>query len=217
MQTHSEENYLKAIYKISSQNQGKASLKTIADVLGNNPASVIDMMKKLSDKLWIDYDKSKGAVLTDEGQRLALQIIRKHRLWEVFLKEKLNYNWAQVHEIAEQLEHIRYADLADRLDSFLGYPAFDPHGDPIPDSEGKLPVFVKKNLNEAETDKVYKVIAVADTSSDFLQYLQQLNISIGCTIKICERYAFDGSLLIEINAVHKVSVSKIFADNLWII
>src|SRR6266850_2137064 len=132
MPSFSEENYLKSIYHLSCQSEGKVSVKSIADALGNNPASIIDMIKKLRSKKLIQYDKVKGARLTSKGQDAAILTVRKHRLWEVFLKEKLGYTWDEVHDIAEQLEHIHQNDLADRLDKFLGFPEFDPHGDPIP-------------------------------------------------------------------------------------
>ena len=131
-QTFSEENYLKAIYHLEKQGHRKVSATAIAEELDNNPASVVDMLKRLSDKKLIQYDKNKGAVLTAAGQKVAVLIVRKHRLWEVFLHDKLGYSWDEVHDIAEQLEHIRDYDLPDRLDKFLGFPKYDPHGDPIP-------------------------------------------------------------------------------------
>ena len=217
MQTNSEENYLKTIFKLSKQAKDKVSVKSVADSLGNNPASVIDMLKKLKDKKLIDYDKSKGAQLTTDGLNLALLIVRKHRLWEVFLKEKLNYTWAEVHEIAEQLEHIQHAELADRLDKFLGFPEYDPHGDPIPKANGQLPDASKKTLSEINIGKGCRVVAVKDTSTDFLQYLQHLSIGIGTPLKVIEKIAFDSSVTIEIDENQKASVSKKFAESLMVI
>jgi len=214
MQTHSEENYLKTIYKLSKLNGKKVSLKSIAESLGNNPASAIDMLKKLTDKKLIKYEKTNGAKLTDEGSSLALQVIRKHRLWEVFLKDKLEYSWAEVHEIAEQLEHIKHHDLANRLDKFLGFPVYDPHGDPIPNSEGKLPDFSKKTLAEVDLNIGCRLVAVKDTSIAFLHYLQKLNIAIGTKLKVIEKMEFDGTVMIEIDNNHKTSVSKKFAESL---
>lgn len=217
MQTHSEENYLKSIFKLSKLGNSKVSVKAIADSLGNNPASVIDMLKKLTDKKLIRYEKKSGAQLTDNGLSAALQIVRKHRLWEVFLKEKLDYSWAEVHEIAEQLEHIKHNELADRLDKFLGFPEYDPHGDPIPDAKGKLPNASKMTLSEIEAGKECRVVAVKDTSVDFLKYLQQLNIGIGTTVKVLEKISFDDSVAILINQNEKSSVSKKFAESLLVV
>jgi len=217
MQTHSEENYLKTIFNLSKAGSKKISVKAIADSLGNNPASVIDMLKKLTDKNLIKYEKSNGASLTGTGMNTALQIVRKHRLWEVFLKEKLNYSWSEVHEIAEQLEHIKHAQLADRLDEFLGFPEYDPHGDPIPDSKGRLPDASKKTLSEIEIGKGCRVVAVKDTSAAFLQYLQQLNIGIGTVLKVIEKIVFDGTVTIEISQFEKASVSKKFAESLLVV
>ncbi len=217
MQTNSEENYLKAIFKLSKQSKGKVSVKSIAASLGNNPASVIDMLKKLKDKKLIEYDKTNGAQLTTDGLSLALLIVRKHRLWEVFLKEKLNYTWAEVHEIAEQLEHIHHKELADRLDEFLGFPEYDPHGDPIPKANGELPDASKKTLSEINIGKTCRVVAVKDTSTDFLHYLQYLNIGIGTFLKVTEKIAFDGSVTIEVADNQKATVSKKFAESLLVV
>jgi DtxR family Mn-dependent transcriptional regulator len=217
MQTHSEENYLKTIFNLSNAAMNKVNVKSIADALGNNPASVIDMLKKLKEKKLIEYDKSKGAKLTNSGLNTALLIVRKHRLWEVFLKEKLNYSWAEVHEIAEQLEHIKHQDLADRLDQFLGFPEYDPHGDPIPKANGQVAEAFKKALSDCETGMQCRVVAVKDTSASFLQYLQHLNIGIGTQIRVVERIAFDDSLMIEILPNSSASVSNKFAESLLVV
>ncbi len=162
-QTLSEENYLKAIYLIGKQGNDKASATAIAEALKNNPASVIDMIKKLAEKKLIQYDKSTGAKLTDKGLKASLLIVRKHRLWEVFLHDKLGYHWDEVHEMAEQLEHIRHDNLADRLEKYLGFPEYDPHGDPIPKSNGQMPLIPKKTLAEMEPGKTCQVVGVKDT------------------------------------------------------
>jgi DtxR family Mn-dependent transcriptional regulator len=217
MQTLSEENYLKTIYKLGQLGSSKVSVKAIADGLGNNPASVIDMLKKLTEKSLITYQKSSGAQLTKNGAYAALQIVRKHRLWEVFLKDKLDYSWAEVHEIAEQLEHIKHEDLADRLDKFLGFPEYDPHGDPIPNASGKLPNESKMTLSETLLGHQCRVVAVKDTSSDFLKYLQQLSIEIGTQLQILEKISFDSSLIIKIGNEVKATVSKKFAESLLVV
>ena len=214
--TYSEENYLKAIYHIG-KSESKASLKAIADVLENNPASVIDMLKKLQEKQLITYDKVQGAVLMPSGEAAALDIIRKHRLWEVFLVEKLQYGWDEVHDIAEQLEHIHDEQLAKKLDDFLGNPAFDPHGDPIPAHNGKMPVYASKRLSEVEIGEVCKVGSVRDTSTPFLKYLKQLNVGLGTKIKVMEKMEFDQSVTIIINDGEPKTVSSKMTDNILVI
>ncbi|HZK64908.1 MAG TPA: metal-dependent transcriptional regulator, partial [Puia sp.] len=179
-QTLSEENYLKAIYHIERQGL-KVSATAISEELGNNPASVVDMLKRLTEKKLIQYDKVKGAMLTGSGHKIALLIIRKHRLWEVFLHDKLGYTWDEVHDIAEQLEHIRDYDLPDRLEKFLGFPEYDPHGDPIPKSNGNLPVSRSKPLSALEPGKKIKVVSVSDGSPDFLRYLDKQGIGLNQT------------------------------------
>lgn len=214
--TYSEENYLKTIYHISKR-ESKVNLKAIADALENSPASVIDMLKKLQDKQLITYDKVQGAILTQTGETAALDIIRKHRLWEVFLVEKLQYDWAEVHDIAEQLEHIHDAQLAKKLDDFLGNPAFDPHGDPIPASNGKMPVYASKRLSEIAINQSCKVGSVRDTSTAFLKYLKQLNLGLGAQIEVIDRLEFDNSMVIVINGGEQKTVSSKMTDNILVI
>jgi len=214
--TYSEENYLKAIYHIS-KNENKVSPKAIADALENNPASVIDMLKKLQDKQLITYEKVQGAILTPSGEATALDIIRKHRLWEVFLVEKLHYGWDEVHDIAEQLEHIHDDKLAKKLDDFLGNPSFDPHGDPIPAPNGKMPVYANKRLSEIEAGQTCKVGSVRDTSTPFLKYLKQLHVGLGSAIEVIERMEFDQSMVITIDNGEPKTVSSKMTDNILVI
>jgi DtxR family Mn-dependent transcriptional regulator len=164
----------------------------------------------------IGYDKTKGAKLTSAGKVIAISVIRRHRLWEVFLAEKLAYEWDQVHEIAEQLEHIRSPDLADRLDKFLGFPKYDPHGDPIPSANGEMVSVSRLMLEEAAVGKTYKVIGVKDSNPEFLQYLKRLDIGIGTTITIKEKITFDNSMMIQIGKNRQTSVSRVFSQNLLI-
>lgn len=214
--TYSEENYLKAIYHIG-KSEYKVSPKAIADALENNPASVVDMLKKLQDKLLITYDKFQGAILTAIGETAALDIIRKHRLWEVFLVEKLKYEWDEVHDIAEQLEHIHDDRLAKKLDDFLGNPAVDPHGDPIPAPNGKMPVYATQKLSEVEKGNTCKVGSVRDTSTPFLKYLKQLNLGLGSTIEVLEKMEFDQSMVIMIDGGEHKTVSSKMTDNILVI
>ena len=213
MHTLSVENYLKVVYYLSLKEGEKISPTAIAESLDNNPASVIDMIKKLSDKKLIQYEKSKGVKLTEKGKKTALSIVRNHRLWEVFLLEKLGYAWDEVHDMAEQLEHIHHPDLANRLDKFLGFPQYDPHGDPIPKSNGKIPSLPRTTLLEVNPGSTCKVVAVKDTSSPFLQYLEKLNIGIGTHIKLVEKIDYDGSITIAVGT-RKTTVSQKFAENI---
>ncbi len=216
LQTLTEENYLKGIFRISQAKNIKITLTAIAEELSVNAASVVDMIKKLTEKELIIYDKVNGVKLTGRGSQAALTIIRNHRLWEVFLIEKLGYSWDVVHDIAEQLEHIKHSELADRLDKFLGYPHYDPHGDPIPKSNGEMPNTVTTLLSEIEVGKTCRVAAVKDTSSMFLQYLLQLPVTVGTKIKVLYKIAFDGSMSIQIGKDIKTMVSKKFADSLLV-
>lgn len=216
MQTFSEENYLKVIYNLDKQGVKKVTPTAIGKALLNNPASVIDMLKKLVDKKMITYEKTKGAKLTPNGRVISVSVIRRHRLWEVFLLEKLAYEWDQVHDIAEQLEHIRSPDLADRLDKFLGFPKYDPHGDPIPSANGEIASMTRLMLEEAIIGKTYKVIGVKDSSPEFLQYLKKLEIGIGTPITVTEKISFDHSIVIRIGKNIQTTVSKVFSQNLLI-
>ena len=216
MQSNSEENYLKTIYLQNIQGNDKVSITTLSGALGNNPASVIDMVKKLTEKKLVDYNKSRGATLTESGVKSALLTIRRHRLWEMFLQEKLGYSWDEVHDIAEQLEHVQDENIADRLDKFLNYPEFDPHGEAIPKANGQMPEIKAFTLKKQKIGQACKVVSVNDTSKSFLQYLFRLNIGIGTTIKILEKIDFDGSLILLINNSEKNTISEKFAENIFV-
>ncbi|MFD1257082.1 metal-dependent transcriptional regulator [Mucilaginibacter terrae] len=217
MNTFSEENYLKSIFRLSQMpDVKKISTSAIAESLGNNPASVVDMIRKLTDKQLIEYDKKKGVKLTPHGQKDAIQIVRKHRLWEVFLLQKLGYRWDEIHDIAEELEHIKHPDLADRLEQFLEFPEYDPHGDPIPKANGKMAKTYSASLADGKIGTTYRVAAVRDTSSSFLQYLHKLEINIGTQIKLIEQITFDQSLIISINHTEPTTVSSKFGENILI-
>ncbi|MDN3550591.1 metal-dependent transcriptional regulator [Mucilaginibacter aquaedulcis] len=216
MYTLSEENYLKSIYRLAQQNGFKITPTAIAEALGNNPASVVDMIRKLTEKQLIAYDKKKGVELTPQGLKDAVLIVRRHRLWEVFLLEKLGYHWDEIHDIAEELEHISDATLADRLDKFLGFPEYDPHGDPIPKANGKVPKPYSVTLTDLKTGDTCRVAAVRDTSSPFLQYLQRLDIGIGTNIQLLEKIPFDNSLVISISGRESTTVSQKFGENILV-
>lgn len=212
-----EENYLKAIFSLSNGNKEMVNTNNIAEHLEMKPASITDMVKKLSSKKLVQYEKYKGTSLTSSGAKIALQIIRKHRLWETFLVEKLNFKWDEVHELAEQLEHIKSQELVKRLDSFLGNPKFDPHGDPIPDENGILDFKKSTQLSGLNNNEKGVVMGVNDSTDLFLKYLNKLNISLGTHIKVIDRIPFDQSLEIIIDdASTSVIVSAEVANNIYI-
>ena len=215
MITLAEENYLKAILSISLNEGGKVSTNAIANEIGTSAASVSDMLKKLQEKRFIKYEKYKGVELSESGQNKAINILRKHRLWETFLVNKLGFNWSEVHDVAEQLEHIQSAELIDRLDIFLEHPKFDPHGEPIPTKEGKIPSTNTTPLNELQVNTKGKIMGVSLDEKDFLDYLTKLNITIGTEITLLEKISFDKSLSIEI-AKTKQHISNDVAKHLLI-
>ena len=187
----------------------------IAAMLDTKASSVTDMLKKLSEKDWINYQKYQGVSLTDKGKFNAKIIVRKHRLWEVFLVEKLGFAWDEVHEVAEELEHIQSEKLINQLDQFLNFPSFDPHGDPIPNAKGEIIKIEKQLVSEIEVGRTITCVGVKDTSVDFLQYLNKQNISLGTKMKVLEKEPFDGTLKIEINNSVLVFSDKI-ANNLYV-
>jgi DtxR family Mn-dependent transcriptional regulator len=213
--TTSEENYIKVIYHLSLVSPKGVNTNAIAGMLDTKASSVTDMLKKLSEKELVYYQKYQGVTMTEKGFHSAKMIVRKHRLWEVFLVEKLNFAWDEVHEIAEELEHIKSESLIDKLDSFLGFPDFDPHGDPIPNANGVIKKVNKLLLSEAVINNNYVCIGVKDSSSDFLQYLDKQNIALGSTIKVKAKEPFDDTLTIEINS-KELTVSNKIATNLYV-
>ncbi|WP_281614142.1 metal-dependent transcriptional regulator [Flammeovirga sp. SubArs3] len=215
MFSHSEENYLKTIYHLSAK-QKPVSTNAIAEALSTKPASVTDMIKKLNSKSVIHYQKYKGTTLTPEGEKEALLIIRKHRLWEVFLLEKLNFNWDEVHEVAEQLEHIKSKRMIERLDQFLGFPKHDPHGDPIPDKNGELRDLEAIKLSTLAINDEASVVAVKDENSSLLQYLDKVGIGIGSKIQVTDKIDFDESLEIKIDGRDKKIISALVSENILV-
>ncbi len=212
-----EENYLKAIYSLTERSSpAETSTTAIAEKLQTKPPTVSDMLRKLAEKKLISYEKYKKVALTRNGRQVAILIIRKHRLWEVFLHDKLQFAWDEVHEIAEQLEHIHSEELITRLEKFLGFPQVDPHGDPIPSASGELNIAQRITLSDVDINKSCQVVGVKDSSAPFLQYLQQVNVGIGTKIKVLEKIAFDGSLVISLSKKATISVSKKFADNVMV-
>ena len=215
MNTFTEENYLKAILSLSLLDEELVSTNSIATEMNTSAASVSDMLKKLQEKELIIYKKYKGVSLNKQGKSIAINIMRKHRLWETFLVKKLDFNWDEVHEVAEQLEHIKSEKLIDKLDSFLNYPKFDPHGEVIPTKEGTIPQTERVLLSEIEENTNGIVLGVTLDETSFLQYLNKLEIEIGTEIQIFDRIDFDKSVNICINN-KKQNISNELAKHLLI-
>ena len=216
MHSFTEENYLKTIYYLANRQEGEVSTNALAEMTATRAASVKDMLRKLADKQLIHYRKYQGVRLTDEGERLALQIIRRHRLWEVFLVEKLGFGWDEVHEIAEELEHVRSEELVTRLDTFLGHPQFDPHGDPIPTPAGQMPEMGYRKLSEVGISDNVRLMAVLEHSAEFLQHLDRSGLTLGCAVTIAEINGFDKSVLVQTESGRTVFVSQEVAKNLLV-
>ncbi len=214
MNSLTEENYLKAIYKLVAGEKGAVTTNAIAQKMNTKAASVTDMLKKLSDKKLINYEKYYGVKLTIKGEKIALTIIRKHRLWEMFLVEKLEFGWDEVHDLAEQLEHINSEKLVEQIDKFLDYPKVDPHGDPIPDSNGKLQIQKSALLSTFKKNEVCMMTGVVDHSPTFLQYLAKTELTLGSTIKINDINDFDRSLQIAVNKGKAFFISNEVAKNI---
>lgn len=211
-----EENYLKTIYALESSTTLPVSTNEIARKMEAKASSVTDMLKKLSDKGFVVYKKYQPAQLTDKGRSLALNVIRKHRLWEYFLVEKLNFGWEEVHDIAEQLEHIQSKKLTSRLEHFLGYPKYDPHGDPIPDQYGNIENILDSVLLSIKPHKTAKVMGVKIHNKDFLQYLDKLGIGLGSEIKVEEKQEFDQSIRVTIDGKNSAFISSEVSKNILI-
>lgn len=212
---HSEENYLKTLYKLNNRQVKKVNNTALSKELGLNPATVLEMVRKLFSKRLVRVLPDKSIHLTENGKKKALLIIRKHRLWEVFLTDKLKYNWNEVHEMAEQLEHIESTDMVDRLEAFLGYPSFDPHGDPIPDKNGNIKIKSSISLASAQKGRTYLVINLADTSDSFLDYLGKLNIKPGTKLKLAEQNDYDHSSIILVRK-ESIQLSEKAARNILV-
>lgn len=213
--TTSEENYIKCIYHLQ-QETGLVNTNSLAADINTRAASVTDMLKKLKAKKLLHYEKYKGFKLNEAGKKVALEIIRKHRLWEYFLVEKLKFDWDKVHPIAEELEHISSEELVQRLDNFLGNPSFDPHGDPIPDKNGKIPVINQQCLSEIPLKKSAIVSSVSNQTPQMLEMLKHYNIALGSQITVLKKFDFDGSLEIKVAKQNACIVSEQVAKNVFV-
>jgi len=216
MITHTEENYLKAIYKISEKNKQSVSTNAISERISTTAASVTDMIKRLSSKALVNYERYKGVTLTEDGNRHATNLIRKHRLWEVFLVEKLGFQWDEVHELAEELEHIQSEELANKLDSYLGNPKFDPHGDPIPNAEGKFTLRAQTPLTAMGVETQGTLIGVKVHDKPFLSHLNSLKIKLGTKLNVLSNNNYDGSVTVLIDEEKEATLSHKVANNLLI-
>jgi len=214
--SQTEENYIKEIFKLSENKAGHIATNAIADAKQTSAASVTDMVKKLATKGYVDFIPYTGSKLTGSGNEIAKTLIRRHRLWEVFLVEKLNFNWDEVHYLADQLEHVQSEALTERLDHYLDYPKVDPHGDPIPDSTGHIDYITTQKLIDLEKNEEAVLVGVAEHSTDFLHYLDRVNIALGSKLKIIEIYAFDESMNILLNDEKDLIVSKQIAKHLFV-
>ena len=213
--TLAEENYLKTIFHLERKLKSEVSTNALAERMQTRASSVTDMMQKLADKKMLVYKKYKGVQLTEKGKKAAAYVVRKHRLWEVFLVDKLNFHWDEVHEIAEQMEHINSVELIKRLDAFLGHPDFDPHGDPIPDKDGNIKKAEKRLLSELIKNQIGICVGVKESSPEYLQYLDKKKISIGTKINVLGKEFFDGSMMIQAGR-DQFFVSKQIAENLYV-
>lgn len=213
--TTSEENYIKAIYHLQKAD-GMVTTNELAAELQTKPASITDMMKKLKAKKLLNYQAYQGFRLNGDGTKVALAIIRRHRLWEFFLAEKLKFSWDEVHEVAEELEHVSNKKLIDKLDEYLGFPRVDPHGDPIPDANGKIEISKKICLTELPLNTMATVVSVGDQSSEILELMEHKKIAIGTKLEIKKKFEYDNSLEVKINRQPLLTISELLAKNIFV-
>ncbi len=218
MLSQTEENYLKVLFIISSNKLGKfeAGTNELAAKLGVKPATANDMLKKLKEKELVSYEKYGKIFLTDKGKKLAIEIVRKHRLWETFLYDKLEFKWDEVHDIAEQLEHVNSVQLIEKLDKFLGHPKFDPHGDPIPNAKGDILIENRITLSKIIVGQNCTMVGVKDNTNSFLQCVMKLGLKINCNIKVVEKEVYDASMQIEVNET-VYTVSEKITENIFVV
>jgi DtxR family transcriptional regulator, Mn-dependent transcriptional regulator len=211
----SKENHLKSIFHLQHE-QGIVTTNALAAALQTRPASVTDMLKKLKNQKLLLYERYKGFKLNNEGKKAAIQVIRKHRLWEYFLVKKLQFGWDEVHEIAEEMEHISSKKLVDRLDAFLGFPDTDPHGDPIPDSTGKFSQTKQPSLSEMPLNKIVRVSGIARQTTEMLEVLQYNHIRLGTRLEVRKKFPFDDSVEVRIRNRPPVTISAQVAKNILV-
>ncbi len=210
-----EQNYIKAIFHLQQAN-GSVTTNELSARLITTPASVTDMLKKLKAKELLNYEPYKVFYLNGEGNKIALDIIRRHRLWEYFLVEKLAFGWDEVHEVAEELEHVGSKKLIDKLDAFLEHPKFDPHGDPIPDINGKMSIVQQVSLMDLPPGKQAQVTSVGSQSTELLELLSHKNITLGTKLEVQARFGFDNSMEVKIKDLPPVNISEQLAKVLFV-
>ena len=211
----SEENYIKSIYHLQQQT-ATVTTNSLANELRTKPASVTDMLKKLQTKKLLEYEKYRGFKLNATGNKIALNIVRRHRLWEFFLVNKLGFEWDKVHDIAEELEHVSNVELIKKLDSFLNFPQTDPHGDPIPDTNGKIAIIKQSSLAEITEKKNVVVSSVSNQSPEMLEMLKHYHIGIGTLLKVNKHFAFDGAVEIKVSQHPSCIISDQVAKNIFV-
>ncbi len=216
MASQTVENYIKTIYLLTEMDGASATTSALSEKLDTTAASVTDMLKKLADQNLIKYIKYKGVKLNQDGKNMALQLIRKHRIWETFLHEKLNISWDSIHDIAEQLEHVKSDILIDKLDTMLNYPKYDPHGDPIPDASGKLTYRLQKPLNQSLSGEKLRIVGVKDHKPNFLKYLDSIPLAIDQVIEVKEIIEFDHSIQIKVDQENVWTLSEQAAENILV-
>jgi DtxR family transcriptional regulator, Mn-dependent transcriptional regulator len=211
----SEENYLKTIFHLQTKDSN-VTTNELAERLHAKPASITDMMKKLKTRKLVNYQPYQGFRLTLEGKRAALNIIRRHRLWEYFLAEKLKFSWDEVHEVAEHLEHVSNKKLIDKLDEYLAFPKFDPHGDPIPDTHGKMEPTKQISLTDLHLNKPARICYIANQSELLLEHLQEKKINIGASVIVKRKFVYDDSLEIKLDNKPALTISGLLAKNIFV-
>jgi DtxR family Mn-dependent transcriptional regulator len=213
--SQSEENYIKSIYTLQKKTE-RVNTNSLATFLDTSAASITDMMKKLKSKKLLEYKRYHGFRLNDEGIRQALKIIRRHRLWEYFLVSKLGMEWEKVHDVAEELEHVSSIDLIEKMDKYLGYPSIDPHGDPIPDEKGVMPVLQQISLKDLDLKHNAIVSSVSNQTPQMMEILNHHGIKIGTPIKVLQSFLFDGSLKVKIARQPDCIISALAAQNIFV-
>jgi DtxR family Mn-dependent transcriptional regulator len=213
--SESEENYIKSIYNLQEKTE-KVNTNSLAAFLNTSAASITDMLKKLKGKKLLEYKKYYGFRLNEAGNKEALKIIRRHRLWEFFLVAKLGMEWEKVHDVAEELEHVSSLELINKLDDYLGNPKIDPHGDPIPDEKGKIAVLKQKALKDLPVKQNAVVSSVSNQTTEMMEMLNHYGIGIGSQIKVLKAFEFDGSLQIKIAKKPECIISGMAAQNIFV-
>jgi len=213
----SEENYLKALYNLYTSERKELTVTELASKLNISAPSATHALQRLSEKKLVQYIKHKPFKLTKKGEILAKQVIRKHRLWELFLVNKMGFKWDEVHEIAEQLEHVQSGKLIDRIDEMLNFPKFDPHGDPIPDADGNIPEMKSFSLTKGKIGETYQITGVTDHSTSFMNYLENIGIELGKKVKLINILSYDSSVvIIRKSSTGEITLSHLAAQHLQV-